>query len=76
MKTIDGQTSHVHFRWINKVRMMERKRKKKKEKQDFIVCMKVLYSWKIRKKSIVTYIHPYLHKHISAGIDKKGRRLS
>ena len=59
----------------------ETKKKKKKRKKEInegrFYCMKEGFTGgRLRRKSIITYLHTYLHKYISAGLYKNGRRLA
>lgn len=64
---------------VNKFRkkVVERKRKKERRNEDRLYCTKEgITREKLRKKSIITYLHTYLHKYIIAGMYKTGRRLA
>ena len=77
MKNINGQTTYACSRWgsINLERKKERKKERRNENR--LYCTKEgITREKLRKKSIIPYLHTYLHKYIVAGMHKTGRRLA
>ena len=68
---------HVGSIHLERKREREKPKKKKKKRKKEInegrfYCMKEGFTGgRLRRKSIITYLHTYLHKYISAGLYKK-----